>query len=211
MSQFASSSSEAEGDVEEASGNGKQDDRTTRRAALLATLIALPLTVLVAFLALAWSGPDVPVADPTPTVSSAHPQLTTPVEVAAPALPERAATVCRALLSQLPDTVRGLAQRPVIAGAEQNAAYGDPALTLSCGAKPVSVAPTDEVWVVNGVCWHSTQTAEVTTLTTVDREVPVRVNVPRVYQAPLQWVAPISESLIAAVPSGGSPPDGCRG
>jgi GNAT superfamily N-acetyltransferase len=36
-------------------------------------------------------------------------------------------------VSQLPATVRDLTQRPVTAGAEQNAAYGDPALTVACG------------------------------------------------------------------------------
>lgn len=184
-------------------------DRSTRSAALWATLIAVPVTLAVAGFTFAKLAPDSPAAAPSPSASSARPQSTIPVELPAPALAERPATVCRALVSQLPATVRDLAQRPVTAGAEQNAAYGDPALTVACGGTPPIVQPTDEVWSVNKVCWHAVQEADAAVLTTVDRETPVRVRVPKQYEQPLQWVTPISDAIVASVPAAKTSPSGC--
>lgn len=186
-------------------------DGTTRRAALIATLVALPVTVVVAGLAFAQLAPDEPAASPSPSATTARAQSTAPVEMAAPALAERPATVCRALLSQLPSTVRDLQQRPVTAGPEQNAAYGDPALTVACGGAEPAVGDTDDVWLVNKVCWHATEQADATVLTTLDRETAVTVRVPRAYEQPLQWVAPIADTVVASVPSAGEAPTGCQG
>ncbi|MBM0235229.1 DUF3515 family protein [Micromonospora sp. STR1_7] len=186
-------------------------DRTIRGAALLATLIALPVTLLVAVLAFAKLSPDAPAAAPSPSATTSRAQSSTPVEMAAPALAARPATVCRALVSQLPQTIRDLAQRPVTAGPEQNAAYGDPALTVTCGGTEPTVPATDEVWRVNSVCWHPVEQGDATVLTTVDRETPVTVTIPNSYQQPLQWAAPISSTIVATVPSGGAVPAGCRG
>ncbi|MEU0550181.1 DUF3515 family protein [Micromonospora sp. NPDC005979] len=186
-------------------------DRTVRGAALLATVIALPVTLLVAVLAFAKLAPETPAAAPSPSASATRAQSSAPVEMAAPALAERPATVCRALLSQLPQTIRDLTQRPVTAGPEQNAAYGDPALTVACGGAEPTIPATDEVWVVNRVCWHPVEETDMTVLTTVDRETPVTVRIPRSYPQPLQWAAPISSAIVASVPSGGAVPAGCQG
>ncbi|MET7672292.1 DUF3515 family protein [Micromonospora luteifusca] len=185
-------------------------DRTIRGAALLATLIALPITLLVALLAFTKLTPATPAAAPTPSATTARVQSTDPVQMAAPALAARPATVCRALLSQLPTSIRDLAQRPVTAGPEQNAAYGDPALTVACGGTEPTFPSTDEVWTVNRVCWHLAEEAEATVLTTVDRETLIAVRVPRSYEQPLQWVSPISSTIVASVPSGGAIPSGCQ-
>ncbi|MEU4479494.1 DUF3515 family protein [Micromonospora sp. NPDC023966] len=184
-------------------------DRSTRSAALWATLIAVPVTLAVAGFTFAKLSPDSPAAAPSPSASAVRPQSTAPVAMPAPALAERPATVCRALVSQLPATVRDLAQRPVTAGAEQNAAYGDPALTVACGGTPPLVQPTDEVWSVNKVCWHAVQEADATVLTAVDRETPVRVRIPKQYEQPLQWVTPISDAVVASVPAAKTAPSGC--
>ncbi|MDO3700709.1 DUF3515 family protein [Micromonospora sp. C28SCA-DRY-2] len=186
-------------------------DGTNRRAALIATLVALPVTVLVAGLAFVQLAPDEPAPSPSPSATTARAQSTAPVEMAAPALAERPATVCRALLSQLPPSVRDLQQRPVTAGPEQNAAYGDPALTVACGGAEPAVGATDDVWLVNKVCWHATEQTDATVLTTLDRETAVTVRVPRAYEQPLQWIAPIADTVVAAVPSGGEAPTGCQG
>ncbi|WP_433537438.1 DUF3515 family protein [Micromonospora sp. CA-249363] len=186
-------------------------DRTVRGAALLATVIALPVTLLVAVLAFTKLAPDTPAAAPSPSASTARTQSSAPVEMPAPALADRPATVCRALLSQLPQTIRDLTQRPVTAGPEQNAAYGDPALTVACGGAEATVPATDEVWMVNRVCWHPVEGTDATVLTTVDRETPVTVSIPRSYPQPLQWAAPISSAIVASVPSGGAVPAGCKG
>ncbi|MEO3779151.1 DUF3515 family protein [Micromonospora sp. B11E3] len=186
-------------------------NRTNRGAALLATLIAVPVTVAVAGFTFAKLAPDAPTSQPSPSASAARPQSTAPVEMAAPALAERPATVCRALTSQLPDAVRDLRQRPVTAGAEQNAAYGDPALTVACGGTEPTPGQTDDVWVVNKVCWYAAEGPDATVLTTLDRETAVRVTVPRTYGAALQWVSPIADTVVATVPSGGTAPAGCSG
>ncbi|MFU8850326.1 DUF3515 family protein [Micromonospora sp. SL1-18] len=204
-------------------------DPTTRRAALWATLVALPVTVAVAGFTFAKLSPAEPDGTPSASATVVRPQSTTPVELPAPALAERPATVCRALVSQLPASVHDLRQRPVTAGAEQNVAYGDPALTVSCGGTPQlelcpSAAPgastdqpadgcipaTGDVWRVNGVCWYTVEKADGAVLTAVDREVPVRVRLPKAYEQPLQWVAPISNAIVQSVPSAKTAPSGCR-
>ncbi|QLQ39750.1 DUF3515 family protein [Micromonospora robiginosa] len=185
-------------------------DRGNRRAALWATVVAVPVTVAVAAFTLAKLAPESP--DATPSASaSPRAQSSAPVELPAPALAERPAVLCRALVSQLPDSVRDLRQRPVTAGPEQNAAYGDPALTVACGGSAPLVPPTDEVFRVNGVCWHPVQEADATVLTTVDREVPVRVRAPTAYQPALQWVVQISDAVVSALPSAKTAPSGCSG
>lgn len=177
-----------------------------RSAKTIATLVALPLALAAGFgVFQAMQPPAEPVATPS---AAARPGVmpTAPVAVPAPTLNAREATVCRALLSQLPDRMLDLPRREVTAGHEQNAAYGDPALTVACGAGPVpSLAPEEKVWTLNGVCWH--QSDEV--WTTVDREVPVRVTVPVAYQPPGQWMIGLSKTLIATVPSAAKIPAGC--
>ncbi|MCT2279041.1 DUF3515 domain-containing protein [Micromonospora chalcea] len=183
-------------------------DRSTRRAALWATLVAVPVTVAVAGFTFAKLAPESPDAGPSASASP-RAQSSAPVEMAAPALAERPTVLCRALMSQLPDNVRDLPQRPVTAGPEQNAAYGDPALTVACGGSPAQFPPTDEVWTVNRVCWHAAEEADATVLTTVDRETPIRVRVPKSYEPPLQWVTTISDTIVSSVPSAKPAPSGC--
>jgi len=119
--------------------------------------------------------------------------------------------VCRALLSRLPAALRERQRRPVTAGPEQNAAYGDPAITLACGGPRASVDPTGFVSLLSGVCWYAVEGPDASTWTTVDREVPVTVTVPNRYAPPGQWVIEFSPAVGTAVPSGGTPPSGCRG
>jgi hypothetical protein len=165
-------------------------DEVTRSAAKVATLVAVPLALvagLVAFLVLS----DVLSAPETPT---------TPVEIAERDLTERQDTVCRALLSQLPDDVREFPQRPVTEGPEQNAAYGEPPLTIECGVPPAQFPPTDTVYPLDGVCFHAAQEEGRSVWVTVDREVPVRVTVPDTYDGAGQWVAEFSRTIASTVP-----------
>ncbi|SCE64630.1 Protein of unknown function [Micromonospora haikouensis] len=211
MDEITSSSESPAGAGTSDDAGAPRRDRANRSAALLATLVAVPVTVAVAGFTFAKLTPDAPAAEPGPAATSAGPRSTAPVEMAAPRLAERPATVCRALTSQLPPTVRDLAQRPVTAGPEQNAAYGDPALTIACGGAEPEPGDTDDIWVVNKVCWYAAEGPDATVLTTLDRETAVRVTVPRTYGAALQWVSPISDVVIASVPSGGDAPGGCTG
>ncbi|WP_027658862.1 DUF3515 family protein [Salinispora fenicalii] len=185
-------------------------DRSNRGAALIATAVALPATVLAGVLAFNQFAPDQPGSEPSASATTPAPLSTAAVEMAAPALAERPATVCRALLSQLPPTIRDLPQRPVTAGPEQNAAYGDPALTVACGGAAPTFADTDKLWLVNRVCWYGNEEEGSTVLSTVDREMTVTVRVPDDYDQPLQWVSPVSETIAATVLSVDDAPTGCR-
>ncbi|MGI5213623.1 DUF3515 family protein [Plantactinospora sp. CA-290183] len=185
-------------------------DGTTRQAALWATAVALPLTALVALLVFTQLRPTPP-AEPAASATAPGPQSTAPVQMTAAELAERPAIVCRALLSRLPASVLGLNQRPVTAGPEQNAAYGDPALTVACGVPPPTVAPDEQLWMVNQVCWQATPGDAGLVLTTVDREVAVRLTVPPAHRQTVEWAAPVAGSVVASVPSAKEIPSACGG
>jgi Protein of unknown function (DUF3515) len=176
-------------------------DEVTRQAARLATIITVPVVLLAGVLVFvllggAGGGDDEP---------SPRPQATGPVAMPARKLTARQATVCRALLSQLPHAIRDRAQRPVTAGTEQNAAYGDPPITLACGTTLPSFPPTDDVLKTNTVCWYAKAGPDGSVWTTLDREVPVTVTMPAAYEQPGQWVIEFAAPLTAAVPSAKAP------
>jgi len=180
-------------------------DSTTRGAARVATFVALPVAVVVGLVTFWWLRDHGTAAPARP-----RPQATTPVTVAAAPLDAKATAACRDLVAKLPpDAVRDRPRRPVTTGPWQNAAYGDPAITLACGAAPVTLPVGAEVFVLSGVCWYPASDGTATVWTTVDRDTPVRVSVPKSYDAPGQWViefsAPINATLprSAAAPSGG--------
>ncbi len=97
------------------------------------------------------------------------PAATGPVPMTAPVLPPEFVPVCQQIVANLPDTAAGNARRPVTAGPEQNAAYGDPPITLACGTVQPTYLPTDQVYSLSGVCWHADAGATSTAWTTVDR------------------------------------------
>jgi len=188
-------------------------DPVTRTAARIAVLVAVPLALLAGigtFILLsntASGSPEDPAAAESP--ASAAP-VDTPVTTEARTLTEWEEVVCRALLANLPTEVGELAQRRVTAGPEQNAAFGDPAITLACGVPAVDYEPTDQVWPVSGVCWYADEREDSTVLTTLDREVPVSVTVPVEYDAPLQQVAGFAEPIRESIPDSSEAPSGCR-
>ena len=195
-------------------------DRTMRTAALWATLIAVPVAILAGLLFFTQVVPDTAAA-PAPSATQPAVVPAAPVPMVAPALAARPAEVCLAVTSQLPVKVRDLPARKVSAGPEQNAAYGEPALTVACGvAQPKMCAsledtgkgcvPMDtELLNMNKVCWYATQQGDAAVFTTMDREVPVQVTVPKQYAQPAQWANEFSDvvvktdkSITAGVPSG---------
>jgi hypothetical protein len=180
-------------------------DRATRGAARTATLVALPIAILVGIATFWWLGGLGADGAPKPE----RPRSTAPVTMPAAALPDEAAATCRGLIAKLPGALRAEPRRPVTAGSDQNAAYGDPAITLACGAPAPSIPAGAEVFVLSGVCWLSTPTGGGTAWTTVDRATPVRVTVPKSYDSPGQWVIEFSEPITAAVPTAASIPSGC--
>jgi hypothetical protein len=197
-------------------------DRTTRTAALWATAVAVPVTVLVGLVIFfqVIHGAE-PGARPSPAATTPAAVPTAPVPMAAPKLPARAAEVCLAVTSRLPARVRELPARRVTAGPEQNAAYGEPPITLQCGViQPALCAtltggadcvPLDaELLNMNGVCWYARPTAGATAFTTLDHEIPVRVTVPERYEQPAQWANEFSDIVVASDKSRtGGVPSGC--
>lgn len=186
----------------------------TSSAARLAALVAVPVAVLTGiglFFVLTNALDPPETAAPSPTATPATgPVATTPVSVPERELTEWEQTVCRAVVSQLPGEVGGLAQRPVTAGVEQNAAYGDPPLTVTCGGFDSAYKPTDTVYPLpGGVCWHLAEGGDQSVWTTLDREVPVRVNVPASYDGPGQLVTELAETLARTVRSTEDAPPGC--
>ncbi|MCA2217217.1 DUF3515 family protein [Jidongwangia harbinensis] len=197
----------------------RQPDPTVRRAALWATVVAVPVAVLAGLLIFAKVTPE-PAAAPAATASAPVAVPGTPVRMAAPALAARPAEVCLAVTSQLPTRVRNLPARKVSAGPEQNAAYGEPPLTVACGVAQPQMCPTTtatagcvpldtELLIMNRVCWYPAQTPAGAVFTTMDREVPVQVTVPSGYANPAQWANEFSDVVVqtdrsrtTGVPSG---------
>jgi len=199
-------------------------DPATRKAALLATAIAVPIAVLVGLLIFVRVIRTAePTAAPNPTVTTAAAVPATPVTMAAPKLSERAAAVCLAVISQLPAKLRDLPARRVTAGPEQNAAYGEPPITVACGVPPPLMCKTvtggsgcvpldATMLVMNRVCWYGQEGPATNVFTTMDREQAVQVTVPSSYQQGGQWANEFSDIVVetdksktAGVPSGCKP------
>jgi hypothetical protein len=186
----------------------------TWSAARLAALIAVPVAVLAGFglfIVLTNVLDPPPAAPPSPPPDPPSAVATGPVTTQARELDEREETVCRAVLSQLPAEVGGLAQRPVTAGAEQNAAYGEPPLTLACGGLETGYRPTDTVYPLpGGVCWHLAEGEGQSVWTSLDREVPVRVSVPASYDGAGQLVTALTSTIARTIRTADDLPPGCE-
>ena len=175
-------------------------DPDRRRAARLATFVAVPVALLVGAVSYAVldarTKPGTPVTSQTLSTGS-----TSDVPMPAPSLSATPATMCLAFIAQLPDKLNNLPQRRVTAGPEQNIAYGDPAITAACGVAPAVVPTGGEAFSIAQVCWYEESRPDATVWTTLDRQVPVQVTVPASYQQPGQWVTLFSNALVASVPS----------
>ncbi|WP_116072979.1 DUF3515 family protein [Asanoa ferruginea] len=174
---------------------------------IYATATAIPLAAIAALLLYGYGSPTSDTAEAT---ESARPQATGPVSMIAPNIPSAAADVCKRLVSALPVALRDRQRRPVTAGPEQNAAYGDPPITLTCGVSPAAFPSTDQLWRLDAVCWHHRDDGDATVWTTVDRQVPVQVRLPRKYEPATQWTIGFSSSVSTSVPTLPAVPSGCR-
>jgi Protein of unknown function (DUF3515) len=115
------------------------------------------------------------------------------VTVTAPTPTGTTARQCAALIGAAPTKVAGQRSRPISPASGYAAAWGDPAVVLTCGgAAPKALAPTSQCFRVDSVDWLVTQDgAEVDPtktlrgdldFTTVGRSAYVRVRVPDAYQ-----------------------------
>jgi hypothetical protein len=166
-------------------------------AARIATAVAVPMALVVGVLVYVGLRPSR--ADPP---EPPRPASTAPVELAAPVLAERTATVCRALFARLPDSLGDLRRRPVTAGPEQNAAYGDPAITLACGAPAEETPQGAQTLEVDGVCWYPKEGPEAAVWTLQGREVPLVVTIPNRYTG--QNLVDLAGPITAAIAQAGA-------
>ncbi|GIM95185.1 DUF3515 family protein [Paractinoplanes toevensis] len=201
-------------DVETPPEQRKKPDTTTRGAALWATAIAVPVALLAGLLAF-WKVAPHDDADARPTPSATVPAVvpSTAVQMAAPKLDARTTQVCLAVTSQLPTRVRDLPARKVSAGPEQNAAYGEPPITVACGITQPTMCervdgghdgcvPLDAtMFAMNGVCWWGADGPAADVFTTMDREVAVQVTVPGSYQQTAQWANEFSDAVVKTIKS----------
>ena len=200
----------------------RKPDRTTRSAALWAAAIAVPIAILAGLLVFAnLPSPDGDAA-PAPTATTPAAAPSTPVQMAAPRLDARTAQVCLAVTSQLPTTLRDLPARKVSAGPEQNAAWGEPPITVACGVTQPTMCervdgghpgcvPLDAtMYAMNGVCWWGQDLPATDVFTTMDREVAVQVTVPGSYEQTAQWANEFSDPVVKTVKSKATGvPTGC--
>lgn len=169
-------------------------DPVRRSAARVATLVAVPIFVVIAVGSLwlhgGFSGPPRPAASASP-----GPVATALVPLPVPTLPEASVGVCREVIAHLPTTVLGQARR-LVTGPEQNAAYGQPPVVVACGVPALTVAPTESLVQISGVCWLSrADGTDATAWTTVDRVVPVRVTVPGAADGSAQVAAAFTTAI----------------
>lgn len=168
-----------------------QTPRPAPSPARIATLAAVPVALVVGMLAF-WGLGGFPAGADKPNSSAVVP-------AEAPVLDPSPATVCRALISRLPDVLGGLNRRPVTAGAEQNAAFGDPPIVLSCGAATRAIPQNAQLLGLSDVCWFPEERSGETVWQTVDREVALRVVVPKAADG--SWLVNLSAPIVATVPA----------
>ncbi|GAB3999868.1 hypothetical protein GCM10029992_29890 [Glycomyces albus] len=177
----------------------------SRLPAVVATAVAVPVAAVVGVLVFNLIAPA---ADEDRFESGRD---LAAVEVEVPTLSDEEAVVCLALTSSVPEEVAELPARPVEGGdhaSEFVVAFGDPAVVATCGTDPVEVEDTEAVFGLNGVCWYSDENGDGERWVTLDREVPVGVEVPGDYQA-LDVLNGLSPTVAEKVPAAEDAPTGC--
>jgi hypothetical protein len=159
---------------------------------VIATAIAAPLTIVLAFLLTAGEPDDSP--EPAPS-GSVLPAVTVP----APPKPDTATeTACVKVFAELPVQLGELEPRRTETDSSFVAAWGDPAVVVRCGVGKPAVFGTAEaaqLVEVNSVLWQPDPQRDRTVYTTVDRSVYIDVTVPAGADQPLPLLAPAVSAL----------------
>ncbi len=113
---------------------------------------------------------------------------------------------CTELLARLPLAVADQARRDVTPADAPGAAWGDPPITLECGVdEPAGFTDVASCLTVNGVDWYiPTEQLEAQgdlTMTTVNREVSVEVQLPTAYFPPATALADLSTPVRRSIPA----------
>lgn len=105
-----------------------------------------------------------------------------PVNLATPTPAPSVRTVCSDLIAHTPAVVDGQKRREIAHPSPYAAAWGDPAISLTCGvAKPTALTAASECFEVNGIGWFSEQQANGYRFTTIGRKAYAQVVVPKKY------------------------------
>ena len=134
-----------------------------------------------------------------------------PVEADAPSPAAADRDACRSLHEALPEQVADQDSRPVEPETDWAAAWGDPAIVLTCGGPPAEgFKRTSTCTTVNGVDWfipeeqlESPEAVELT-MTTVNREPVVEVLMPAEYWPPATTLADLSSAVARSTEATGS-------
>jgi hypothetical protein len=140
-----------------------------------------------------------PVADVSGTTAAPRGDLP-PVQVDTPDVTPAADLACPVLMGQLPLELAGETSRLVASDSPFAYAWGDPAVVLVCGvAPPAGYVVGASAISINGVQWFvDTSDAHTVVWTTVDRNVPVQMQVPASTDSALVTAA--STIIATAIP-----------
>lgn len=195
----------------------RRSDDVVRRAALIATAVALPVVIVLAVLVnvLGRSADDSSSDDgavasiSAPTSSAARADDLPAVQVDTPAVTKAADLACPTLMEQLPLELVDEPSRLVQSDSAYAYAWGDPAVVLICGVDPPAGFTSDSSAIqIDDVQWFVDDSDPDTVVwTTVDRTVPVQVRVPATTDsASVTALGPIISGAIpytTPTPSGG--------
>jgi hypothetical protein len=139
------------------------------------------------------------VADVSGTTSSPRDELP-PVQVDTPEVTPAADLACPVLMGQLPLELAGEPSRMVQSDSPYAYAWGHPPVVLVCGvAPPAGYVVGVQGIVINGVEWFvDTSDPDTVVWTTVDRNVPVQMQVPASTDSALVTAA--STIIATAIP-----------
>jgi hypothetical protein len=111
-----------------------------------------------------------------------------------------AAGICTTLMAALPAQVLDEDRRHVAPGVF-SAAWGDPTITLRCGApKPPSMNAGSPCFEVNSVGWFAEQAKGGYLFTTIGRAAYVEVGVPDAYSPEANALVDLADAIKASVP-----------
>lgn len=117
------------------------------------------------------------------------------VSLEAPAPDAAAATICAAVLSDVPATVLGTSRRETTVPA-LSAAWGDPPITLRCGVvAPPALRKDSECLEVDGIGWFSEPAEGGTLFTTIGRAAYVEIGVPTAYEPQASALVDVAEAI----------------
>lgn len=193
-------------------------DRTIRTAALVATAVAVPVVLAVAFLVgETGSGGTTPTRAATATPG--------PLRTSVPDIDQATARICDPVMQQMPVTLNdGSQQAPlqplvVTPGGPSFLAWGDPLVTLQCGVARPAPLTSSSGYVpytfgpnnAPGATWLVQPGGARDTWTVIDRQVYLRATIPHAAVGYLTDVSAVIGKALPAVCKGpveaGDPPN----